>query len=295
METDGRDNQPRTEEPRDEGNVVRFPRDWFGSVDDLVPVGPRARAAEVVRLGGGEPEAPPADVAAEPARATVTTADDFWGEGSAELQHAVQAPVGRAARAAAVRPARRMAWSVPALRLSALGRPAWGRPALRLPAVPLRRVHGLVALGLVAAIVAIVAGIPSQGGSLGSADGGKLPLGAIASQAAATGLSPGVDALSVGRVLSSGPPPVRHPRAAGRRRASSVASSNRRPANTRSAATHVGHASQSSSQESVPVVTSSPTPEASPSPSTGSAGSGTGASGAGPVGPGAAFGPGYMG
>jgi hypothetical protein len=49
--------------------VVRLPRDWLGPREDLVPFGPRASA----------PEAPP-------------SAADFWGERSAAIHDAVQAP-----------------------------------------------------------------------------------------------------------------------------------------------------------------------------------------------------------
>ncbi len=55
-------------------NVIRFPRNWFGSVDELVPIGTPA----------AEHPAP------EPDSAAVVCADDFWGEGAGALHQAVQ-------------------------------------------------------------------------------------------------------------------------------------------------------------------------------------------------------------
>src|ERR1700728_3184349 len=53
----------------DRDNVVHLPaRDWLGSREDLVPVGPAKRV-----------DSPPA-------------ADDFWGEDSASLQAPLQPP-----------------------------------------------------------------------------------------------------------------------------------------------------------------------------------------------------------
>lgn len=65
---------PRREDPAD--NVVRFPRDWFGPTEDLVPFGPRA----------SEPRADDLDQPA-PARA-----DDFWGEDAAAIHDVLEAP-----------------------------------------------------------------------------------------------------------------------------------------------------------------------------------------------------------
>jgi hypothetical protein len=60
-------------------NVVRFPKDWIGPLEDLVPIGPRARAQS------SDNEDPP--VPAE--------ASDFWGEGAAAVHEAVAAPASR--------------------------------------------------------------------------------------------------------------------------------------------------------------------------------------------------------
>ena len=65
---DGRqtDGDERAEAP---DKVVRLPRDWLGPREDLVPFGPRAST----------PEAPP-------------SAADFWGERSAAIHDALEAP-----------------------------------------------------------------------------------------------------------------------------------------------------------------------------------------------------------
>jgi hypothetical protein len=62
---------------RNEENVIRLPRDWLGPPEELVPIGPAARARAAQRELGGD--MPP-------------TADAFWSEDSAALHDAVQAP-----------------------------------------------------------------------------------------------------------------------------------------------------------------------------------------------------------
>jgi hypothetical protein len=67
---------------RHDENVIRLPRDWLGPPEELVPIGPAARARAAQLDGGDVP--PPA-------------ADAFWSEDAAALHDAVQAPVGAAA------------------------------------------------------------------------------------------------------------------------------------------------------------------------------------------------------
>lgn len=117
MESEG----PPTEEQTGAGesNVVRFPRDWLGPREELVPFGPRAgRAAgadEARRdaaddsargLGAAPPPAaaagldaappPPAasglGAAPPPSAASAPSAADFWGEASASVQEPLQGP-----------------------------------------------------------------------------------------------------------------------------------------------------------------------------------------------------------
>src|SRR6202042_1687527 len=64
-------------------NVVRPPRDWLGPREELVPFGPRA-ASRV------PDESSPTDDAAP-------SAEDFWGERSAAIHGALQAPADWAA------------------------------------------------------------------------------------------------------------------------------------------------------------------------------------------------------
>ncbi len=67
METEG----PHAEQEQvGRDNVIRLPRDWLGPREELVPFGPRA-----------DEGAPPPSAA------------DFWGEGSAAVQDALQVPV----------------------------------------------------------------------------------------------------------------------------------------------------------------------------------------------------------
>lgn len=63
-----------------ESNVVRLPRDWLGSRDELVPFGPSADPPRQPEPAGSPPEATP------------PSASDFWGEESASVQDALQAP-----------------------------------------------------------------------------------------------------------------------------------------------------------------------------------------------------------
>ena len=58
-------------------NVVRFPRDWLGPRDELVPFGPSAGTT----TPGVDEELP-------------RSADDFWGEQSSAVHDAVRAPNG---------------------------------------------------------------------------------------------------------------------------------------------------------------------------------------------------------
>ena len=76
--TEGRQTEAGEREAHARATVVRLPRDWLGPRDELVPFGPRAdsqKAVEAVRSD----EPPP-------------SAEDFWGERSAAIHDALQAP-----------------------------------------------------------------------------------------------------------------------------------------------------------------------------------------------------------
>lgn len=145
METDGRDTNRAGSSGVD--NVVPFPRDWIGPLDDLVPFGASTE--------DGPEEEEIADAFA---------ADAFWSEGSASLHQVIEAPV------------------VPA-EVGRLERgPRATRSVLRRP----RLVHGgrfrITALGAAAALmvaaVAVVVELGSPSPGLGHhaalADGGQL-------------------------------------------------------------------------------------------------------------------------
>ncbi len=79
------------ETPEDSGqhgadNVIRFPRDWFGSTDDLVPIGPAADRLEAEKAAAAAREA------AESEDIYALNAGDFWGEGSEALHQPVDIP-----------------------------------------------------------------------------------------------------------------------------------------------------------------------------------------------------------
>jgi hypothetical protein len=76
VESEGRHSQGDAEPADAVDNVVRFPRDWFGPPEELVPFGPSASPAETV-----DPAAP---VALDP--------DAFWGENASSIQNVVQVP-----------------------------------------------------------------------------------------------------------------------------------------------------------------------------------------------------------
>ena len=76
MQTGGPHSGDGREPTEAESNVVRFPRDWIGPRKDLVPFGP---AADAPTQAATTFTAPP-------------SADDFWGEDSAAVQDALQAP-----------------------------------------------------------------------------------------------------------------------------------------------------------------------------------------------------------
>jgi hypothetical protein len=77
VDSEGRDTKDVQADGVADSNVVRFPRDWIGPREELVPFGPRAYS------GASETDAGAvAEVGAE----------DFWGEESGALHHAVRDP-----------------------------------------------------------------------------------------------------------------------------------------------------------------------------------------------------------
>jgi hypothetical protein len=114
VEREGQHTEHGRNEADRAGNVVRFPRDWFGPPDELVPIGRNARPPD--------PPTPP------PAR--TRTAADFWGEESATVHDALQPA-----------PPKRVARTVPHVRPGIL---ELGRPVRRVLATPAALVLALV-------------------------------------------------------------------------------------------------------------------------------------------------------
>lgn len=76
MQTEGPHSGNGDNRTEAESNVVRFPRDWIGPREHLVPFGPGADPPRQTTAPFGLPP----------------SADDFWGEDSASVQDALQAP-----------------------------------------------------------------------------------------------------------------------------------------------------------------------------------------------------------
>ena len=114
VEREGQHTEHGRNEADRAGNVVRFPRDWFGPPDELVPIGRNAR-----------PPDPPT-----PPPASTRTAADFWGEESATVHDALQPA-----------PPKRVARTVPRVRPGIL---ELGRPVRRVLATPAALVLALV-------------------------------------------------------------------------------------------------------------------------------------------------------
>lgn len=123
------------EEPDEDTNILRFPRDWFGPPEELVPFGPRADLGPDVGPG---PSPARSESACSP-----PSADAFWTEESAKVQGAVRAPeaaVGIGAPSAA-------AASRAASRLTGIRHSPSGRIVLACSAALVLFVASLMALG----------------------------------------------------------------------------------------------------------------------------------------------------
>jgi hypothetical protein len=112
-------------------NVVRFPRDWVGPLEDLVPIGTRARARDDSSGPSGDDEAP-------------ISGDSFWSEST--VQEVIQGP----ARQPDATPGQPEAAPVAAR-----------HPRGRRPRLPHRHVGlrwpAVVAVAVVAAVIAVAA------------------------------------------------------------------------------------------------------------------------------------------
>ena len=83
--TEGRQTEAGEREAQPRATVVRLPRDWLGPREELVPFGPRATSQNAG--GAASSDASPSSVEEPP-----PSAEDFWGERSAAIHNALQAP-----------------------------------------------------------------------------------------------------------------------------------------------------------------------------------------------------------
>jgi hypothetical protein len=87
VETDGPDNASGRDEPDGGATILRFPKDWFGPTEELVPFGPRVDG-ECVGGDWADTKAAPLDESPTPASAAA-----FWSADSEKIHDAVQGPV----------------------------------------------------------------------------------------------------------------------------------------------------------------------------------------------------------
>ncbi len=281
-------------------NVVHFPRDWFGPREELVPFGP---GAEDELPNGRETAAPVEIVAPPPARA-----EDFWGETSASIHDAMQAPVAPAPvpageEVAAGEPGAARGPGATAKQVAARNPVAWlrERPARRAarrywPAgvlVARRRAVLWVGIGAVALGFVVVALASLQPPRVRATDGGV----ALLSPAAIGAVPPAI--ASRGTPSRTGRTRGTHRRVAGRshthpsRARASAARASAGSTTSTQAATVTPEPSTSSGPSSVPAQGTGST--SSTEASSGTSGGGASSAPAGPVGAGAPFGPGHLG
>jgi hypothetical protein len=300
VKTEGRQRGQSGDEALAESNVLQFPRDWIGPRDELVPFGPAADSATKSGVRS--------DTGVEPEPPLPPGADDFWGEGSAAVQDALQAPHAVAPPSElrhGARPEARWRWR-------------WHRP----PGRSLTTVVGLV-VGLGVASIACAAVVLTNITAHHVVHLNRLP--ALAPRPARVAGSGAAKPHEVASARTS----HQAKRRPGKPRTSRAVHSRSHPVHSGSRSERVTKATSRATPGSTHAVkqsapTDSTTP-AAPTPSTsssvvsgssadssatpssgsgsgaesdsapGTSGSGTTAPAPGPVGPGAAFGPGHLG
>ncbi len=90
--TEGRQTEAGEREAHPRATVVRLPRDWLGPREELVPFGPRADGQNAGGAVRSDEPPPGAEEAATSADEPPPSAEDFWGERSAAIHNALQAP-----------------------------------------------------------------------------------------------------------------------------------------------------------------------------------------------------------
>ncbi len=153
MDKEGPQNEGNEHGSPPEGKVVRLPRDWLGPRDELVPLGPAS--------GDPAPGAAP-----PPSPTPPPSPEDFWGEGSAQIQDALQGPSpGGVPRDTESGRLKRRPWRQRTTRRP-FGWRRWAeRPAASTPALPrlrLRRVVMAAAVALVCLVIAVQTLRPSS-------------------------------------------------------------------------------------------------------------------------------------
>jgi hypothetical protein len=292
VENDGPYSSAGGDEDDATANVVRFPRDWFGPREELVPFGPSAED----QAGDEAEEAAPAEMVAPPP----VRADDFWGEESASIHDAMQAPVaaepGAAKPVPATEPLEAVRERAPSRFRTGALRPIW---ASGLRSARLGRRRGLISAGLGAtAILLVVVVLGSFGLQVVHTPTGGGAVAAL-NPAAIGGLPPALASRQAGsrkgRTGAASRRKARGPTGGSHGRASRARIHHSGGRGSSAPSTQVASAAPAASAEpSTGVATSSGAATTTEASSDSGGGSGSSSS-AGPVGAGAPFGPGHLG
>ena len=288
METEGRRNEGGGQEGGARSNVVPFPRDWLGPREDLIPFGPRADAA----LDGVAADPPQAAGQPLAGSSAAPLADAFWGEDSSALHGVLRAPTNDHA-SVADQPAR-----------VRRGQRARRRPlSVSTDAMP----WGRIAAGAVVVVACAAAALGKIEGSGGPASGASVATGGLVASGPIVDLA-SLTAVSIPQLVrahhQSHATPRRTARAsthrihrtvlhhapaasAGEAEVAAAAPVSSTPATTESSAEAVSTPSPASSGSSQTTATSRPASDSSSTSHVASVRPG-------PVGPGAAFGPGQL-
>jgi hypothetical protein len=276
VETRGpQDDEAGTETLR-ESNVIRLPRDWLGPREELVPLGIGGDAAS---FGiGPDRESTHPDSTDGPGVDQLEAAD-FWGEGSAAVQRALEAPAERAQSELRRLRAPRMSIRAAMVGACAASLLAIGTIELGLPGSSRPSDAGGFAFkssGLAVVLPPLLAG-----------DGDRAPRhGPIARVRAHSAVR---HASRTRPKRSAPPPPARSTPVS----TNSVSSQSEPSAST--PGTAPGSLSAGSGTDSSSPVPSSAVEQVSGSHESASTGKANGGSSSGPVGAGAPFGPGHLG
>lgn len=100
METEGKDKRNGRDTPGGEATILRFPRDWFGPPEELVPFGAHATGPVLAERDSGAAGAsargavlPSGEADPSGRNDLPASANAFWTEEAARIHDVVQAPV----------------------------------------------------------------------------------------------------------------------------------------------------------------------------------------------------------